>query len=251
MSTCLCSTTAASYSLLWYPALTVDVSVLRVLCWTVACAAWAVPHHRLNVWEPASIYSCMFGMVSTPVAPATRARMTSTCWILLRRSWSRDLGIQFCQLCSVEDAFSPRFPDTCSQRVASAVRSLDRLGPVLRPEFSHLAHVVSRGPSRREQRSHRDRRAQENLTFQRERPFIQPQHDEHAESTARRRSAAVQSEHPKYTRPCCCHITQSTATHENAPETRSQHALHERGAAWEAQDGEPRHHCFDGPTCHF
>ena len=31
----------------------------------------------------------------------------------------------------------------------------------------------------------------------------------------------------------------------------SQHALHERGAAWEAQDGEPRHHCFDGPTCHF
>jgi hypothetical protein len=146
-----------------------------------------------------------------------RGRCDCTCWFLLRRSWSRDLGIQFCQLCSIEDALSPRFPDTSSQRDASATPSLGRREAVLRFEVSHLAHVVSRGLSRRKEWSHRDHRAQENLTFQGERPFIQSQHDEHAESTARCRSAAVQAEHPKYTRPCCCHITQSTSMPENAP----------------------------------
>ena len=68
---------AASYSLLWYPALTDDVSVIKVICWTVACAAWAVPYHGLNVFEPASVYSYMIGMVDTPVATTPWAGVTS------------------------------------------------------------------------------------------------------------------------------------------------------------------------------
>ena len=78
-----------------------------------------------------------------------RGRCDCTCWFLLHRSRSRDPGIQFCQLCSIENASSPRNVDPFGQRVASGVRSLDRRGPVLRNVISHLAHVIRRTLFRR------------------------------------------------------------------------------------------------------